>query len=198
MMRRCGCSCSLLGNENIEDFRHSWLEAYNYGMLELEKRGGGGEEVFQLLSIVSVFKCVERNLAIYPLEYRIWFDSYAVISWYFVTIKVTSARISIGLNFFLHKCAALVYEGRWPQIGSTSRSFLRKSTEAQIFIINKKVLCVVMHSHLAWESLDSKRESSWDGLYYCLLGFSNEGFLFLLWFTYWACSLKSLNSISFP
>lgn len=198
MMQRCGSSYSLLRNENAEDFRHSWLETYNHGVLELERRGGG-EEISQLLSIDSIFECTEKNFVIYPSEYRIWFDGYIVFSWYFVTIKVTSARISTGLmDFFLHKYAALVYEGRWPQIGSTYRSFSRKSSEAQIFIINRRISYVVMYSHLAWESLDSKRESSWDRLYYCLLGFSNEGFLFLLWFTYWACSLKSLNSISFP
>lgn len=155
--KRGGCSCSLLRNENVEDFRDYWLETCNHGMLELEGRGGGGEETFWILSIDSIFESTERNLVIYPLEYRIWFDGYAVFSWYFVTIKVTSAmsfyqyqHISTGLmNFFLHEYAALLYEGRWPQIGSTYRSLLRKSSEAQIFVINRKMLYVVMCSHLA-------------------------------------------------
>lgn len=111
IMQRCRCSCSLLRNENAEDFRHSWLETYNHGMLELERRGGG-EEIFQLLSIDSIFECTERNLVIYPLESSIWSDGCTVFSWYFVTIKVTSARIWTGLmNFFLHEYAAFVYEG---------------------------------------------------------------------------------------
>lgn len=49
-------------------------------MLELEGRGGGGEETFWILSIDSIFESTERNLVIYPLEYRIWFDGYAVFS----------------------------------------------------------------------------------------------------------------------
>lgn len=125
MMQRCGCSCGFLRKENAEDFRHYWLETCNHGMLELQGRGGG-KEIFQLLSVDSLFECTERSLAIYPLEYRTRFDGYTVFSWYFVTIKVIPARISTGLrNFLLHEYAALVYEGRWPQIGSTYRSSSR-------------------------------------------------------------------------
>lgn len=69
MMQRGGCSCSLLRNENAEDFRHYWLETCNHGMFQLEGRGGG-EEIFRILSIDSIFESTERNLVIYPLEFR--------------------------------------------------------------------------------------------------------------------------------
>lgn len=115
MMQRC----SLLRNENAEDLRHSWLESCNHGMHELERRGGG-EEIFQLLSIDSIFECTERSLAIYPLQHGIWLmailyspDILSQLKWHLPEYQ------QIWEIFFLHEYAALVYEGRWPQTGST-------------------------------------------------------------------------------
>lgn len=115
MMQRC----SLLRNENAEDLRHSWLENSNHRMHELERRGGG-EEIFQLLSIDSIFECTERSLVIYPLQHRIWLmailyspDILSQLKWHLPEYQ------QIWGIFFLHEYAALVYEGRWPQTGST-------------------------------------------------------------------------------